>query len=78
MDICDIGVYDQFCYTGKTCKADKRQCLSTYYCYYMKVKYDQMVRSGKSLIRAHGRKSVKTPNQQRMSQNIAIVPNESN
>ena len=31
MDICDIGVYDQFCYTGKTCKADKRQCLSTYY-----------------------------------------------
>jgi len=35
MDICDIGVYDQFCYTGKTCKADKRQCLSTYY-----LKYD--------------------------------------
>ena len=31
MDICDFGVYDQFCYTGKTCKADKRQCLSTYY-----------------------------------------------
>ena len=31
MDICDIGVYNQFCYTGKTCKADKRQCLSTYY-----------------------------------------------
>ena len=31
MDICDIGVYDQFCYTGKMCKADKRQCLSTYY-----------------------------------------------
>jgi len=31
MDIWDIGVYDQFCYTGKTCKADKRQCLSTYY-----------------------------------------------
>ena len=34
MDICDIGVYDQFCYTGKTCKADKRQCLSTYYRYH--------------------------------------------
>ena len=33
MDICDIGVYDQFCYAGKTCKADKRQCLSTYYLY---------------------------------------------
>ena len=31
MDICDIGVYDKCCYTGKTCKADKRQCLSTYY-----------------------------------------------
>ena len=30
MDICDIGVYDQFWYTGKTCKADKPISLSTY------------------------------------------------
>jgi len=37
MDVCDIGVYDQFCYTGKTCKADKRQCLSTYYQYMVNV-----------------------------------------
>jgi len=27
MDICDIGVYDQVCYTGKTCKADRGSAL---------------------------------------------------